>query len=73
MVNMGNASPSVSSIAREPSVTVSKVLMSTPLDAGDTVTYQLTVTAGGTSLDHATAFELELTDVLDNGLTPFHR
>ena len=70
MVNMGNASPSVSSIAREPSVTVSKVLMSTPLDAGDTVTYQMTITAGGTSLDHATAFELELTDVLDNGFTP---
>ena len=67
MVNMGTAAPAVSLTVREPAVTVTKVLSGIPHhDAGDTVTYDLTITAGGT----ATAFDLELIDTLVAGLTP---
>ncbi len=52
----------------EPLLTLTKTLTTAPTDAGDTVTYTLTIRAASGN-DRATAFDLSLTDTFDPYLT----
>lgn len=66
---LGTASNAVSVTVREPSLSVAKtVLVDATQDAGDSVTYTVTITAA--AAPRITAFDLDLTDVLDANLTP---
>ncbi|MRR38027.1 isopeptide-forming domain-containing fimbrial protein, partial [bacterium] len=66
----GPASNSVDVHVQEPLLTVSKLAaIDASRDAGDTVTYTLTINAAA-GATRTTAFDLALTDVLDVNLTP---
>ncbi|PWH17984.1 MAG: hypothetical protein DDG59_07150, partial [Anaerolineae bacterium] len=52
----------------EPSLTLTKGVTTAPTDAGDTVTYTLTISAAS-GVNRATAFDLTLTDTFDSYLT----
>jgi DNA-binding beta-propeller fold protein YncE len=58
------ASNNVTVVIAEPLLTLNKAVTTTPTDAGDTVTYTLTI-AAASGVDRATAFDLNLTDTLD--------
>ncbi len=64
----GSASNDVTVVIAEPLLTLNKAVTTTPTDAGDTVTYTLTI-AAASGVDRATAFDLNLTDTLDSYLT----
>ncbi|MAU00242.1 MAG: hypothetical protein CL608_24140 [Anaerolineaceae bacterium] len=51
----------------EPYVTIAKSVTTTPTDAGDTVVYELVATAG-TGTYVSTAFDINITDLLDDDL-----
>ncbi len=52
----------------EPNITLAKSVTTTPLDAGDTVVYEIVVTAA-TGPYRTSAFEVNITDLLDGNLT----
>ncbi len=64
----GAASPIIPVVIAEPDLTLTKAQTSFS-DAGDTVTYTLTITASSGD-NRATAFDLNLTDTLNTYLTP---
>jgi LPXTG-site transpeptidase (sortase) family protein len=66
---VGVASGNVGVYIAEPLLTVVKSTFTTPGDAGDTVEYRLTVTAGA-GVNRSTAFDLSLTDTLNANLVP---
>jgi len=49
----------------EPSLSLTKAVTTAPTDAGDSITYTLTITNNSSGDNRATAFDLELTDTLD--------
>lgn len=65
-VNEGTSN-SVSALIVEPSLSVTKLVTTAPQDAGDTLTYTITIQALS-GPNRASAFELELTDTLDPDL-----
>ncbi len=64
----GPSSNGVQVIIAEPLLTLAKVLVTAPTDAGDPITYTLTITSAS-GLNRATAFDLTLTDNFDPNLT----
>ncbi|MCQ3938728.1 MAG: hypothetical protein DPW18_17030 [Chloroflexi bacterium] len=64
----GSLSNSVTVRIAEPSLSLAKAITTAPSDAGDTVTYILTI-ASASGNDRATAFDLSLTDAFDFSLT----
>ena len=68
-VSGGTSSDNVDVYVAEPVLTLSKVVLTPPTDAGDTVVYTLTITATSGN-GRATAFDLNLTDTLNANLTP---
>lgn len=65
-----NGSPSNNLTVRiaEPSLSLTKAVATAPSDAGDPISYTLTITAASGD-DLATAFDLNLTDTFDSNLT----
>ena len=57
-------------VIAEPKLSLAKVITTAPADAGDPVVYTLTITNISSGVNRATAFDLELTDVLDTNLVP---
>jgi fimbrial isopeptide formation D2 family protein/uncharacterized repeat protein (TIGR01451 family) len=53
----------------EPSLSLTKAVTTAPTDAGDSITYTLTITNNSSGVNRATAFDLELTDNFDANLT----
>ena len=67
-VVVGSTSNTITITIAEPVVTITKSLVTAPVDAGDPVVYDMVITnASGTN--GATAFDLEMTDTLDTNLT----
>jgi len=52
----------------EPSLSLTKAVTTAPTDAGDPITYTLTITNNSSGANRATAFDLNLTDTLDTYL-----
>ncbi len=69
-VQNGSNSNTVTVYIAEPSLSLVKaVTPPAPSDAGDTVTYTLTITAASSGDNRATAFDLNVTDTFDSYLT----
>ncbi len=66
----GPNSNQVQVIVAEPALTLAKSLTTAPTDAGDPITYTLTITSAS-GVNRATAFDLTLTDTFDTNLTGF--
>jgi LPXTG-site transpeptidase (sortase) family protein len=62
-------SGTVNIVVAEPSLSLSKVVTTAPTDAGDPMTYTLTITNNSSGVNRATAFDLTLTDNFDANLT----
>lgn len=67
-VQNGNASNNITVRIAEPLLTLAKAVTTAPTDAGDSITYTLTISAAS-GADRATAFDLVLTDAFDSYLT----
>lgn len=67
-VQNGPNSNQVQVIIAEPLLTLAKTLTTAPTDAGDPITYTLTITSAS-GVDRSTAFDLTLTDTFDANLT----
>ena len=66
----GSPSNAVNLTVREPNLTITKTRVGAgALDAGDTLTYNLTITATNT-VNNTTAFDLIVTDTLNANLVP---
>ena len=66
--NYADRSNDVSTRIAEPRVTIAKSVTTAPIDAGDTVVYELVATAA-TGTRRSTAFDVNITDLLDGHLS----
>ena len=66
-VQQGNPSNIVTATVQEPNVTIQKSVTQAPVDAGDLVTYQISI-ANPTIANGLTGYDLQFTDTLDEHL-----